>query len=155
MIARIGGVVGEDALRLLVMEEMVAGPGGLVGGFARAAGIAPGLADAGRARNAAMSLRASLVMDRMNAEVPLFVEGGVNRGRSRWADRMIRRLPGPPFALTAAQGAALAAAVADDRALAAERLGRMPWGDPRARVAEPMAVGGWVRAGKGPGRVLP
>lgn len=68
---------------------------------------------------------------------------------------MIRRLPGPPFALTAAQGAALAAAVADDRALAAEGLGRMPWGDPRARVAEPMAVGGWVRAGKGPGRLLP
>jgi len=31
----------------------------------------------------------------------------------------------------------------------------MPWGDPRARVAEPMAVGGGVRAAKGLWRVLP
>jgi hypothetical protein len=146
IIARIRGAFGAENLRLGLFEAMVAEPDGLARAFGALIDLPGGLvpADGERRRNQRMSQRACLVLDRLNREVPLTVEGGRNPRRSRHVDLIVRALPGPRFALTPEQAEAMRDAVADDIACGAEVFGREVW-TPGAGVSQggPPEVG-WV-----------
>ena len=160
-VGRIRDAFGAGNLRLGVFEEMIAHPGGLTGAFAAMIGLGPGqLPEAiGTRKNQRMSQRACLVLDRLNREVPLTVEGGRNRRRSRHLDLLLRGLPGPRFALRREQAEALRAAVEDDRAFADALLGRQVWkeGVPEitGRPGDARWVGAIAGAARLGGRFLP
>ncbi len=128
VVERMAGVFGAGQLRIVVYEEAVAAEGGLLGTFAALIGADAGTLDlGGRAKNPRMSGQACAVIDRLNADVPNHVGRRRNRARSLWVDRAIRRLPGGPFTLSAAEGELLRAAVEEDRRFADAWLGRQVW----------------------------
>ena len=160
-VGRIRDAFGAGNLRLGIFEEMIAHPGGLTEAFAAMIGLAPGLLPGTSAKrtNQRMSQRASLVLDRLNREVPLLAEAGQNPGRSRRVDAWVKGLSGHEFALTPGQAEALRAAVEDDRAFADAYFGRQVWAEGvPAVIAAPSGVrwvGAITRVAKLAGRVVP
>jgi hypothetical protein len=127
VVNRMAGVFGTDHLHVVIYDEAVAA-GGLLGSFAALIGADAGTLEARvQKKNPRMSGRAAAVIDRLNREVPNHVGGRRNRARSLWVDRAIRRIPGGPFILTAAEGEMLRAAVEEDRRFADGWLGRQVW----------------------------
>lgn len=158
---RIEQCFGADNLRLLIFEELKAQPAGLVNGFCDAIGIprvaAPSPGE--DRRNASMSHRACMVLDRLNARVPLFLEGRRNPQRSLTVDRLLRRLPGSRFTLSSEQAGRLREAVETDRRWIRRRLGRDVWPDelPGIQPLAPEAgrISGWVTTARILGRIIP
>jgi hypothetical protein len=152
---------GAENLRFLVFEEMLAHKGKLPGAFAEAIGLPPEVIklSKGRHLNPSMSLRACLVLDRLNQKVPLFVDGKVNPWRSRRVEQMLRKLKGPRFNLPPAQAEQLRAAVEDDMAFAATLLARPVWREAiptgEEAVARPFGVGLLAGVARVAGRLLP
>lgn len=128
VVSRLAAVFGTENLRVVIYDEAVAATGGLLGTFAGLIGADPELMDAkGRQKNPRMSGLACGVLDRFNRDVPTYRDGRRSRKRSLWVDRAIRRLPGEPFALSAAEADVLRLAVEDDRDFADAWLGRQVW----------------------------
>ena len=147
-VGRIRDVFGAENLRFGIFEEMILHPDGLAEAFAAMIGLEPGLLPAERIghRNRRMSLRAGLVLDGLNREVPLYHNGHVNPRRSLRANRLVMRLRGDPFSLTSEQAELLRAAVEDDRVFADELFGRQVWAEGVPAVIAPPARVRWVGA---------
>lgn len=128
VVERMAAVFGTGQLRIVIYDEAVAAEGGLLGAFSTLIGAGAGTLEAfGGHKNSRMSGRAGAVIDRLNSEIPNYEGGRRNRRRSLWVDRAIRRIPGAPFTLTAAEGAILRPAVEEDRRFADAWLGRQIW----------------------------
>jgi hypothetical protein len=146
-VGRIRSVFGEERVRFSVFEEMQAHPGGLVGAFAELIGLEPTVTVTERREhfNPSMSLRACLVLDRLNRNVPLRLEGRMNPARTRRVENWVRGLSGPRFVLKPEQTGALRAAVDDDRAFADEIFGRQIWAEGVPEVPVRATHVRWVR----------
>ena len=129
IVRRIRVAFGTDNVRLSVFEEMQNHVDGLEGAFATQIGLSPAsLAVHYRKQlNQRMSHRACLLLDRLNQDTPLFINGRKNTSRSRSVDRLIRKLPGPRFSLTSAQADLMRDAVNEDRNFVNQELGRQVW----------------------------
>lgn len=161
MVEKIEAVFERGNVRILIFEELQAHPQGLVAGFIDTLGLRPGFPATLRApdRNASMSLTASLVLDRLNREVPMFVGGRMNPHRSLHVERVLRRIPGPKFQLDAGQVACFRQAVEADRDWARARFGREVWQDlpasAPATVTPPRHLGPLLAMGRLAGRLVP
>lgn len=128
-VRRICSAFGSENVRISIFEEMQNHPDGLVGAFATQIGLSftDLTMNHRKQMNQRMSQHACLMLDRLNQDVPLFVDGHKNTNRSRNVDRLIRRIPGTRFCLTPEQADLLRDAVDDDISFTNEFLGRQAW----------------------------
>lgn len=98
-------VFGKDAIRIQAFEQAIQQDGGIVAAFCRQLGLdertTKAISSSAILKNPSMSSVATLAINRLNLQRPLFIDGVLNPRRSPDDANVLSRLPGPRFHLSA------------------------------------------------------
>lgn len=126
-------VYGRSNVEIHVFEEAMQSVGGIVGGFCRAIGIPPDLSEvvlrSARAENQSMSHLAVLLLEALNRQRPLIIDGNRNPLRHLHEQDFLSRILGAPFELPATVKEEIRTRGRDDAIWLHDTLGREVYPD--------------------------